>query len=207
MGSIRLFARLLLIHGFAVYPMLSHAQLDQTQLETSLNKADSSLRQLDILAEQCLQGDSEPCAEFMAAIDGKILEDYIDQCRQLENWKQHILEASLQSTNQTSTSAAQLQLQFIARIEKLCSEDGLRNNTQFVFAAFSKSRQQQYRSNSPANTPARVRDLEFRLAEQQQRAALQNSIRQQQLRRQMDTRRQIDEQQNELLRQQIIRQN
>ncbi len=202
------FLPLLLLHVLLFYPLLSHAQqapMSPDTIDPLIAGASSLLQQLDRLAGQCQQSspDSEKCSEFLEAVDGKIIADYLDHCSRLENWKQELLREVL--TSNTDTANSSIQLQRIARVENICGDTALENNTQFVFPAFNALRQQGIDSRPADAVSRRVSELEFSILENAERRSLQNSLRQQQLRRQQETEQQIISQQNELLRQQIDR--
>ncbi|MBT3530250.1 MAG: hypothetical protein HOF74_04355 [Gammaproteobacteria bacterium] len=209
----------LVLQLLMLVPMLSHAQLSpisSDSVEAVIASASTLLRELDQLAAQCQQdsAESETCDNFLQAIDGSLIADYLEQCSQLNNWKKDMLAEALNSNSDSLAVDSSIrdipnsstQLRRVAGIENLCDDAALENNTQFVFTVFNDLRQQGSNSRTTDSVSRRVTDLEFSILENAERRSLQNSFQQEQLRRQLETEQQINSQQNDLLRKQIERQ-
>lgn len=211
-----LLLQLFILAPVMLAPVLSHAQLSSLSTLSTLSSdsvdpviatASSLLQQLDRLAEQCQQNspESDVCSNFLQAIDGELIADYLDHCSRLTNWKEDMLAQALSVDTDIPNSSTQLRR--IARVESLCNESSLKNNTQFVFATFNELKSQDSSSGTVSEAISRrITDLEFSILENAERRSLQNSFQQEQSRRQLETQQQINSQQNDLLRKQMERQ-
>lgn len=122
------------------------------------------------------------CVDFLSAIDGEPVVDYLVQCRRLRQWRDEFIEDNLQAEASNSDSD---NLQRLMNIEFYCGEGALIIRTEYVASTFATLNQsatarqqsslaagiyeyQQLRSlNSPAGgTSQRLRDETGRLWQQ-----------------------------------------
>jgi len=166
------------------------------------------LARLDELAGQCLEAkdatasDTSPCAQFLAAVDGEIVATYLQQCTDLRAWRDAFVSAQFNSSAPPADSA--LQMQHLVGVEYVCGENALKQRTQYVALAFAHT-QEAGPEGTTASTELnrRLAELEFDSRIDAERRALQDSVEALQRRRAMETARQMQQLENELIRQQI----
>jgi len=181
-----------------------------TSLELQVEQASVALVELDNKAQACLTGlnsateleAKQSCDEFLQAIDGELLAGYLVHCDALKEWREEFVSDSREVEVSAEESAEMLQL--LVGVEFACGEDALQKRTQFVINAFSllQDSKIQYQRADTALT-RRLAEMEFETTLNNERRLLQNSILQQRARRELETQRQINDLENELIRQQI----
>jgi len=190
----------------------SLASAQEAELQSHINSASSLLRQLDEKAGSCFvalndsQDGLRSCEDFLAAIDGELIGAYLAQCEILKSWRDGFVESAIDSDVDIPDSADNLKL--LVGIESNCGENALQKRTQYVVSAFKLLRQQRVpRQQSTAALSRRLAEMEFNALENRERLLLQNSLLRQQSRSGRETGDQINRLENELIRQQIRRQN
>ena len=95
-------------------------------------------------------------------------------------------------------------LQLLVGVEFACGEGALQKRTQFVVSAFSLLQDDQIQSQrANAALTRRLAEINFEATLNNERRLLQNAVLQQRARRELETQRQINDLENELIRQQI----
>lgn len=179
---------------------------DELLLE-HVSNAVSVLQQLDELAGTCLSslqedaaGADSPCTQFLAAIDGELLAQYLANCAALNSWKDQYVAASFGTNPIEPTNGIALQL--LVGTDYACGENALQLRTEFVTSAFARLQGGTALTQEHAMLERRLRELEFDATLTAERRLLQNSVLQQQLQRQRATERQMRQLDHELIRQQ-----
>lgn len=153
------------------------------EFELDIQRLGELFRQLDSQAESCLgalspdssaagnapvntssittRGTSAPgCVQFMTAVDGEPVADYLATCQKLEQWRDQFVtrnasrEPGADTDNDpvsagsgdldNSSGGSEISarnLQRLIDIEFYCADDSLRLRTQYVFTAFTAVRQ------------------------------------------------------------------
>lgn len=180
-------------------------------MQEHITGAVSGLEQLDTLASACLTAlqqaaDTDanaPCTEFLTAIDGETLAQYLAHCAALTEWKEtYIAEAFRENQNPADSASA---LRLLVGADYACGDNALQQRTEFVTTAFA---QLQQRSNASGQDNAlldrRLREMQFNSTLSAERRLLQNSVQQQQLQRDQASERQMRQLELELVRQQRL---
>jgi hypothetical protein len=181
--------------------LAANAALSQTiSPETRLETIRQLLQALDQQALACQQSldDSgtdqagESCRDFLAAIDGATVAEYLAQCQALKQWRQALID------NRQGAAPARddsLNLQRLMNIELNCGENALLARTEHVASSFATLQQalettsgsglgdsqawyEEYRRQS-TNTEAVNRRLRAETSELWRQLELENLRRQQ----------------------------
>ena len=176
----------------------------ESNLQSSVDEASSALQMLDDKANACLSaGDIDSqlsCNDFMSALDGELMASYLRHCTILKSWRDDFVTQTANSNDALENSEAMLQL--LVAVEFNCAENALQRRTEYVVSAFALL-QRGSNTRSDAELRQRLAELKFESTDNRERQALQNSVQQQQARRQFEIQRQTDALENELIRQQI----
>jgi len=187
---------------------LSSAQ--ENDFQKSIDSSSEALINLDMKARDCLatldsdEDSAAACDDFLKAIDGKLMTNYLQQCRTLKNWRDEYVDQSMASSSNSTTEHNEEMLKRLVSIEFTCGENTLRSRTQFVLSAFN--RLQGGRAASGASTAAinrQISNSRFNALENGERQRLQNALQNQQIRSLKESERQFNDLENELIRQQI----
>jgi hypothetical protein len=210
--ALTLFA--LLAHVPAAVTHAASEDLDRQR--DQLLQIETLFIELDALASTCLAsfnlnlGEAAAllCDEFIRAVDGEPVATLLALCAELES----------QGTGQTAPSGpasptaealsaltARTAQQLTSLTSRYCARDGLAQHTEFVVPAFDTLRRGSA-LNQTLDQPleTRLRELEYRLIESGERDRLRQALRESQLQRQQATERQMQQLENELIRQQRL---
>ena len=185
----------------------SYAQ--EINLQLQIDAASSSLVELDGKAQACLNSletaattaAKPPCDDFLQAIDGELLANYLSHCKILKDWRDAFVSTAVNSNVQSNSNE---NLQLLVGIEFTCGENALQKRTQFVINAFGLLQDGQIQNQrTNANLIRRLAELKFEATLNNERRLLQDSILQQHSTREQATQRQFDDLEKELIRQQI----
>ncbi|MBT8148158.1 MAG: hypothetical protein KJN90_14965 [Gammaproteobacteria bacterium] len=185
-------------------PSFSYSQTSDLQLDNNLTEAREALRQLDELANNCLEESdrSEPCAVFLQAVDGDLLDGYLENCAAAKSWREELVAEQAQNPSVSPTQSDAL-LRRLIDVEYLCGENSLSRATENVFPAYQLTRSRQL------NGAPIARSLQYQLnsARQnallnQQRDSLFQDLSSQSERNRRQIQRQSDRLEIELIRQQ-----
>lgn len=193
-------------------PSLLSAQ--QLNLATHIDATAAALSQLDSKAGDCLLAldagtDSKtPCDDFMQAIDGALVADYLQRCKELKNWRDGYVERRVATDLDVDDGNSVEMLQRLIAIEYNCAEDSLIAHTEFVSTAFNRLRGDTAVVSARANADAaslsrQLSEQNLSALDESERLRLLDALRSQQNRSQRETERQFDDLELELLRQQI----
>ena len=177
----------------------AHIDAAAIQLQTLDSKAAACLAAFE---EESRESATARCQEFLGAIDGAELADYVARCEVLKAWRENFVLAAQQSDADNRGSAADLSL--MVGIEFTCGEDALQKRTQFVTTAFNMlygNRNSAQQANS--EIARRLAELQFETTLSNERRLLQDAIRRQQSDRLLQNERQFDALEKEIIRQQI----
>ncbi|MCP5348893.1 MAG: hypothetical protein R3F41_12380 [Gammaproteobacteria bacterium] len=190
--------------GAAILSMLasvSDAQTSDPPPVASLEQARASLQQLDGMAADCMAQDRDPesCNPFRIAINGDLLDAYLENCRVAREWRDRFVTEQVAAGDQRpATNDSQALLGYLVDIEYLCGENALVRATEFVVPA--------YRSLGRIDTAA---GLEYRLdswrqqqLQERERTRQKQAVSSQERRRQQQTTQQFERLELELIRQQ-----
>ncbi len=189
-----------------LFPYFSIAQEDPPQL--SIDAASNALQELDDKAAACLSGSSstsadeakQSCDAFLSAIDGELMASYLGHCAALRSWRDSFVSQVANSTTEIENSEEMLRR--LIAVEFNCGQNALPLRTRYVVTAFSQL-QAGKNMQVDAKLSRRLAELNFATMEERARLLLQQSVRQQQSRNQLETERQSNSLENELIRQQI----
>jgi hypothetical protein len=182
-------------------------------IQIRLDAARSIMQQLDELAEQCVAPDEQssdidnsssqtPCLSFSQALNGEMLIDYIDHCAGIKIWRDQFIDSQ---TNNSASNDTKALLELMIDTELLCGEDAMIKRTEFVGQAYQMINNANRSNLAVISTNDReLRALRQQMMISQERNRLMNSFQQQQQRQQFETQRQLDRQELELIRQQIV---
>lgn len=136
----------------------------------------------------------ERCRDFLAAIDGDTVAEYLAQCQALKQWRQALIDSRQGAAPAQDDS---LNLQRLMSIEMYCGENALLARTEHVASSFAALQQalaatgpgridsqawyQDYRRSQSSNTEAVNRRLRAETSELWRQLELEN-LRQQQSR-------------------------
>lgn len=208
-------SRFLLLTGLvalsALLSLQSTAEAQESvNYQAQLDTANAELQQLDSKAGACLAAfESESaeiatvsCKQFLAALDGAELANYLASCELLKQWRDNFVSAAQRPGNDNQDDTGNLRL--MVGVEYSCGEGALQKRTQFVSTAFNLLYGDQSLSQqSGAALSRRLAELRFETTRNNERRLLQNSIQRQQADRLRQTERQFDDLEKEIIRQQI----
>jgi len=190
-----------------VFSPLHEISAAENQIALQLSDNRTIMQQLDQIAEACVaseqqsSADDTRCREFREALNGELLESYINNCQAIKTWRDQFVSsqagASLPPVDASESLALMIDAEF------LCGERALLNRTGFIELAY----QQLNITNSlgvprAGLTSKELGEFRQELLISRERERLMNSFQQQQLRQRQETQRQIDQQELELIRQQ-----
>lgn len=184
--------------------MPAHAQ--EQSVQDQVGAAHALLNELDTLAGTCLNPAdtslADTCGQFLAALDGELVATYLQQCERLRVWREEFVTAQFTTDTDTTTNATQLQN--LVGVDYVCGEQTLLRRTQFVADAFALTRQSGANPEGSAVTlNRRLSELQFESRLEAERRSLLESVEMQRQRREQETARQMQQLENELIRQQI----
>jgi predicted protein tyrosine phosphatase len=191
-------------------PTFSSAQISDFQ--TSIDSSSEALIALDAKASDCraaLDSDENSqavCDDFIKAVDGELMANYLEQCRTLKNWRDEYVNQSVATDLNSDAVNNEEMLRRLVSIEFTCGENTLRSRTEFVFSAFNRLRGGSAATAIGANTTLISRQIansRFNALENGERRRLQNALQNQQNRSLRESERQFNDLENELIRQQI----
>lgn len=198
--------------------LLNSTFAQEISLQERLDASATALKTLDSSAQSCQSGlnssatseAKQTCDDFLAAIDGELLANYLSNCSELKSWRDDYVtatqagSANSSTDNETTSEEDAMFLRLLIGIEFNCGENALQKRTQFVVDTFALLQDGQIRNQRAGSTVRqRLTELEFNSVSNQERRALRNSVQQQQSTRSQETQRQFDNLQNELIRQKI----
>lgn len=212
LASIALTASVLLTHVPAAVSQEATEDLERQQ--DQLLQIEALFTELDELASTCLAsfnlnlGEAAAllCDEFMRAVDGEPVATLLALCAELKPLVagQTLASESTETSPAPLSAAAAISAQQQASLaSRYCARDGLAQHTEFVVPAFETLRRGSA-LNQTVNQAleTRLRELEYRLIESGERERLRQALRQSQLQRLQATERQMQQLENELIRQQ-----
>jgi predicted protein tyrosine phosphatase len=191
-------------------PSFASAQISDFQ--KSIDTSSEALIALDVKASDCLAAlDSDEnsqavCDDFIKAVDGELMANYLEQCRTLKHWRDEYVNQTVAANLNSDAVNNEEMLRRLVSIEFTCGENTLRSRTQFVFSAFNRLRGESAANAIGANTTFISRQISnnrFNALENGERQRLQNALQNQQNRSLRESERQFNDLENELIRQQI----
>ena len=191
-------------------PSFSSAQISDFQ--KNIDSSNEALIALDVKASDCLtamdshENSQAVCDDFIQAVDGELMANYLEQCRILKHWRDEYVNQTVAANLNSDTVNNEQMLRRLVSIEFTCGENTLRSRTQFVFSAFNRLRGESAANAIGANTTFISRQIsnnQFNELENGERRRLQNALQNQQNRSLRESERQFNELENELIRQQI----
>ena len=191
-------------------PSFSFAQ--ENDFQESINSSNEALITLDVKASDCLgaldssKNSQAVCDDFIKAIDGELMANYLEQCRTLKHWRDEYVNQTMAANLNSDVVTNEEMLRRLVSIEFTCGENTLRSRTQFVFNAFNRLRGEPTANAIGANTTFISRQISnnrFNALENGERLRLQNALQNQQNRSLRESERQFNDLENELIRQQI----
>ena len=191
-------------------PSFSSAQ--ESDLQKSIDSSNEALIALDVKASDCLAAlDSDDnsqvvCDDFIKAVDGELMANYLEQCRTLRHWRDEYVNQTVTANLNSDAVNNEEMLRRLVSIEFTCGENTLSSRTQFVLSAFNRLRDESAANAIGANTTFISRQIsnnQFNELENGERRRLQNALQNQQNRSLRESERQFNELENELIRQQI----
>ena len=191
-------------------PTFSSAQ--ESDFQKNIDSSNEALITLDVKASDCLTAmDSDEnalvvCDDFIKAVDGELMANYLEQCRTLNHWRdEYVSQAVAANLNSDAVNNEEM-LRRLVSIEFTCGENALRSRTQFVFSAFNRLRGESAANAIGASTTFISRQISnnrFNVLENGERRRLQNALQNQQNRSLRESELQFNDLKNELIRQQI----
>ena len=203
-------ARTFLVALALVCSSFSCAQ--DSDFQKNIDSTSGALITLDVKASDCLTAlDSDEdstalCDDFIGAVDGKLMANYLEQCRILKHWRDEYVNQTVAANLNSDTVNNEQMLRRLVSIEFTCGENTLRSRTQFVFSAFNRLRGESAANAIGANTTFISRQISnnrFNALENGERQRLQNALQNQQNRSLRESELQFNDLENELIRQQI----
>ena len=192
------------------YALPSFSIAQEIDFQKSIDSASEALTGLDLKASDCLAAlDSDEnsqtvCDDFIKAIDGELMTNYLEQCRTLKDWRDGYVKRTMKSDLDFTTENNAEVLRRLVSIELTCGENTLSSRTQFVFSAFNRLRSGPASSGADTATISRqISNSRFNALENGERQRLQNSLQSQQIKSLRESERQLNDLKNELIRQQI----
>ncbi len=191
--------------AFALYfPSLPHAQ--EVDIQDAIDSAAEALILLDVKASDCisaLDSGADPqahCDDFIEAVDGEVLASYINQCRLLKNWRDDYVELTVATDLRSDGEENTEMLRRLVAIEYTCGENTLQARTEFVVAAFNRTRNN---TGGSASVERQLSQGRFNALDDAERRRLRDAVQNQQRRSLRENERQFDALENELIRQQL----
>lgn len=183
-------------------------------LNAELESANSSLEELDNKALNCMNSFSMNlgeaaallCDEFLRAIDGELLANYINRCGTLKSWRDDFVNSQHSASEQTDIEPqnSEEKLALMVGIEYSCGENALSERTQYVVAAFNTLEKGTLLNQSIERSFKRtISELQLQSRLNEQGQSLQNSVQLQGQRQQEANQQQMQRLETELIRQQI----
>lgn len=189
---------------------LSPSSAQEIDFQKSIDSTSEALIALDVKASDCLAAldagqDSEAvCDDFISAIDGELMANYLEQCRTLKDWRDSYVDQTVTADLDSDTENNEEMLRRLVAIEFTCGENTLRSRTQFVFSAFDRLRSgSATNAANSASINQQISNDRFNALDTSERQRLQNALQNQQNRSQRESERQFNDLENELIRQQI----
>ena len=196
-------SQLIFLLGVFSLPTLLFAQ--GLTLEERIEKASITLRELDEKARTCLDrldkqdgANRSHCDDFMRALDGELVGDYIIHCDVLKTWRDDFVEGQA-----TASADIEKNLQLMTGIEFACGEDALQKRTRYVAKTFELLQDTGSVRQPAASVNRRISELQIQQLQNAERLSLRNSILQQNRRLQLEADQRQDNLEKELLRQEI----
>ena len=200
----------LLALALVCYALPSFSIAQEIDFQKSIDSASEALTGLDLKASDCLatldsdENSQTVCGDFIKAIDGELMTNYLKQCRTLKDWRDGYVKRTMKSDLDFTTENNAEVLRRLVSIELTCGENTLSSRTQFVFSAFNRLRGGPASSGADTATISRqISNSRFNALENGERQRLQNSLQGQQIRSLRESERQFNDLKNELIRQQI----
>jgi predicted protein tyrosine phosphatase len=190
----------------------SFSSAQESDFQKSIDSSNEALIVLDLKASNCLTAmDSDEnsqavCSDFIKAVDGELMANYLEQCRTLKHWRDEYVNQAVAANLNSDAVNNEEMLRRLVSIEFTCGENTLRSRTQFVFSAFNRLRGESAANAIGANTTFISRQIsnnQFIELENGERRRLQNALQNQKNRSLRESERQFNELENELIRQQI----
>ncbi|PCI79781.1 MAG: hypothetical protein COB20_04135 [SAR86 cluster bacterium] len=186
----------------------SSAQVSDFQ--KNIDSTSEALIALDLKASDCLaafesdENTQAVCDDFINALDGELMANYLEQCRTLKSWRDEYVDQAVTSDLDSDTANNEEMLRRLVSIEFTCGENTLRSRTQFVFSAFNRLRSGSATNGAGTATLSRqISNDRFNALENAERQRLQNALQNQRNRSLRESERQFNDLENELIRQQI----
>lgn len=196
---------------YSALSSLSSAQ--ESDLQKTIDSTSEALIALDVKASDCLaalDSNGDPpaaCDDFIEAIDGELMANYLEQCRTLKSWRDDYVDQTVTSDLDSDTENNEEMLRRLVSIEFTCGENTLRSRTQFVFSAFNRLRSESAAGGvngiSTTTLSRQLSEGRFNALDNAERQRLQNALQNQQVRSLRESERQFNDLENELIRQQI----
>lgn len=191
----------------------SFSSAQEIDFQRSIDSTREALIALDVKASDCLAAlDSDEdspaaCDDFIEAIDGELMANYLEQCRTLKSWRDDYVNQTVTSELDSDTENNAEMLGRLISIEFTCGENTLRSRTQFVFSAFNRLQRESFASRvtgvSATTLSRQLSESRFEALDNAERQRLQNALQNQQIRSLRENERQFNDLENELIRQQI----
>jgi hypothetical protein len=179
------------------------------ELNGQVNGAKQALAELDDKALTCTSsfnlnlGEATAllCDEFMRAVDGEILANYLERCGTLKAWRDSFVESNHDSIPDLEADEA---LKMMMAVQYTCGENALQKRTNYVVDAFNTLvKGTLLNKTSTQSFDLRISELELQNRMDRERRALQDAINAQREQREQATQNQFRSIENELIRQQI----
>ena len=155
---------------------------------------------LDNLEQENTDQAVNSCEEFLQSVDGELLADYLANCEALKSWREKFVTDELERSED-----AEEYVNLLSGIELSCGENALQRRTESVVIVFNILQGNSSQSQGTSLLNRRIAEFEFEQTANAERRLLQNSIRRQQQRSLLLSDQQLDDVQEELIRQQINR--
>jgi len=188
----------------------SFSSAQTSDFQKSIDSTSEALIALDVKAGDCLAAlesdeNSQPvCDDFINAVDGELMANYLEQCRTLKDYRDEYVDQAVTADLDSDTKNNAEMLRRLVSIEFTCGENTLRSRTQFVFTAFNRlSSGSATSGTSTAWISRQLSEDRFSALENGERQRLQNALQNQQIRSLRESERQFNDLENELIRQQI----
>lgn len=196
--------------ALVVFLLTSSVLAQEDSLQFRIDSASTALSELDDKAQSCLDSVEQEnreqavsaCDEFLQAVDGSLLANYISHCEVLKDWRENFITSANANAN---AADAELNVRLLSGIEFTCGEDALQKRTEYVFRAFNLLQGASSQSQIVSTIDRRFSEFEQEQLRRSQEQLLRNGLDQQRQRRSLDTSQQWDDLQEELIRQQINR--
>ena len=165
--SFRILSLAIVAGLLVLLPAIGFSQTSEQQLENSLLQAREALQELDELAADCLTESSGnvACPDFLRAVDGALLETYLDNCAIAKSWREQFVTEQVQDFAANS-SRSETSLRHLIDVEYLCGENAVARATDNVLPAYRLTR------TNPANGNSLARSLQYQLDSARQNALI-----------------------------------